>query len=224
MNANPHTRPQLRLGTAPLVIAALWLASCFSLSAAESPFYIPFQGKITDPTGQSVADGTYDLIFSLYDVRVGGQPLWTERHAQVGAVNGQINVFLGSIPENPVLLGTLDFATEKWLGITVDTDASAQPEMVPRQLLAPAFFALRAGNADQMDGHDWSVLFADGDPTGSISGGRIAAELYRQHPTHPGTGHLRNSATRASTCSSPPRVFPRTCSNWAMRVNPDTSM
>lgn len=142
-----------------------------------SPTYIPFQGLVTTSAGQLVADGSYAVIFNIYADAVGGQPLWTERHTKVGVVNGQLNVFLGSIPGNSVALSSLDFATVKYLGITIDADGvptTPDPEMVPRQLLAPAFYAMRAANADKLAGYDWSAVFSGGNPqTGTISGSRI---------------------------------------------------
>jgi formylglycine-generating enzyme required for sulfatase activity len=142
-----------------------------------TPAYIPFQGLVTTSAGQLVPDGSYAVIFNIYADAVGGQPLWTERHTKVGVINGQLNVFLGSIPGNSVPVSSLDFATVKYLGITIDTDGvptTPDPEMVPRQLLTPAFYALRAANADKLAGYDWSALFSGGNPqTGTIAGTRI---------------------------------------------------
>ncbi|MGD9101698.1 MAG: hypothetical protein PVF45_14550, partial [Anaerolineae bacterium] len=46
--------------------------------SAVSPL-LQYQGRLSDPsTGEPVADDTYSMVFSLYDVDSGGSPLWTE--------------------------------------------------------------------------------------------------------------------------------------------------
>ena len=83
-----------------------------------SPQLIPFQGRLTDQQGRAYTNGQYTLIFNLYSQAVGGTPTWTERHQAVGVINGMINVFLGSITS----ISNQDFATTKYLGITIDAD------------------------------------------------------------------------------------------------------
>ena len=150
----------------------LILAPCYTLSAAESPLYIPFQGQVTNQAGVLSADGQYSVIFNLYDQAVGGQPVWSERHVKIGVTRGMINVFLGSITP----LTAVDFSQTKYLGITVDVDnlaTTADPEMVPRSLIMPAF---HAKNAEKLAGFDWSAAFTTSNPaTGFLKGARIDA-------------------------------------------------
>jgi len=153
--------------------------SSFAQSASQE--LIPFQGRLTNQSGTAYTAGQYSIIFNLYSQGVGGSTLWTERHEKVGVVNGMVNVFLGSI--NP--LTAVDFSTVKYLGITVDVDnnpATADPEMVPRQMIIPAFWAKRADNATKLAGQDWSVCFVNGtgaatnDPAnGFVNGAKVAA-------------------------------------------------
>lgn len=141
--------------------------------AASAPQVIPFQGRLTDQAGTPFTEGTYNIVFSLYDAPVGGTALWTERHTGVGLVNGMVNVFLGSI----VKLEGHDFTQVRYLGITIDADGNANtadPEMVPRQMIIPAFYAK---DSESLRGADWSAILASGatDPrTGYINGTRIA--------------------------------------------------
>lgn len=141
--------------------------------AASAPQVIPFQGRLTDQNGTAYTEGTYTIVFNLYDAPVGGTALWTERHTGVGLVNGMVNVFLGSI----VALDGQDFTQTRYLGITIDADGNANtadPEMVPRQMIVPAFFAK---DSESLRGADWSAILASGstDPrTGYINGTRIA--------------------------------------------------
>ncbi len=154
-------------------LATLLTITALAASAADSQQLIPFQGRLTDQSGTPYTEGFYTVVFSLYDAPVGGTALWTERHASVGLVNGMVNVFLGSITD----LSGQDFTKTRYLGITIDADGNANtpdPEMVPRQMIIPAFFAK---NAEKLQGADWSAILANGstDPrTGYISGTRIA--------------------------------------------------
>ncbi len=178
MNQNPETwNPKRSLLVALLLSSFVIRASSF---AAESPLYIPFQGQVTNQAGVLSADGQYSVIFNLYDQAVGGQPVWSERHVKIGVTRGMINVFLGSISP----LTSVDFSQTKYLGITVDTDnlaTTADPEMVPRSLIMPAFHAKKAeisSNSVKLNGFDWSSLLTGGinDPsTGTLRGDKLAS-------------------------------------------------
>lgn len=152
-----------------IILSIAALAVC----AADSQRLIPFQGRLTDQSGTPYSEGRYTIIFNLYDAPVGGTALWTERHESVGLVNGMVNVFLGSITD----LSGQDFSKMRYLGITIDADGNANtpdPEMVPRQMIIPAFYAK---DSEKLMGADWSAILANGstDPrTGYISGARLA--------------------------------------------------
>lgn len=155
-------------------------------SAAAAPQVIPFQGRLTNQAGVAYTGGQYSIIFNLYTQAIGGSTLWTERHEKVGVVNGMVNVFLGSITS----MTAVDFSTVKYLGITVDVDsnpATADPEMVPRQMIIPAFAAKQSERTRTMDVLDsssglpvagqsfgWSSVFGNGNPgTGTIPGAKL---------------------------------------------------
>ena len=158
--------------TALLLSSFLHPPSSFGQGA--SPQVIPFQGRLTNQAGEAYAIGQYSIVFNLYTQAVAGTTLWTERHEKVGVVNGMVNVFLGSITP----LTAVDFSTVKYLGITVDADnnpATADPEMVPRQMIIPAFYAK---NSQKLAGNDWTAILAAGsnDPqTGFLRGDKLAA-------------------------------------------------
>jgi hypothetical protein len=148
-----------------------------------APTVIPFQGLLTSQAGQPVPDGKYSLIFNLYAEAVrpatGGQPLWSERHASVGVTNGQVNIFLGSQPGNATSLASLDFSVVKYLGITIDTDdraSTADPELTPRQVILPPWYALKTPNSNLLQGYSWTAFMTGSDPTtASINGSRFTA-------------------------------------------------
>lgn len=159
-------------------VAAVAVAWAWLGLASPAPQVIPFQGRLTDQAGTPYSEGTYTIVFNLYDAPVGGTALWTERHTGVGLVNGMVNVFLGSI----VALDGQDFTQTRYLGITIDADGNANtadPEMVPRQMIVPAFFAK---DSESLRGADWSAILASGatDPrTGYIAGARIASKSVK---------------------------------------------
>ncbi len=143
--------------------------------AAESPLLIPFQGRLTDQNNVPYNSGQYTLTFNLYDEAVGGNSLWTERHQQVGVINGMVNVFLGSIEA----MDSVDFSQTLYLGITIDADGlenTSDPEMIPRQMIIPAF---HAKDSEKLAGYDWSAILEPGqtDPsTGSIKASKIETD------------------------------------------------
>ena len=166
----PHSKVRIHCRTAwllglLLLSSVILQPSAFSQSA--SPQVIPFQGRLTSQAGVAYTSGQYSIIFNLYSTAVAGTTLWTERHEKVGVTNGMVNVFLGSINAFSNMTGGADFSTVKYLGITVDVDnnpATADPEMVPRQMIIPAFWAKQADNATnatKLSGFDWSSMFVD---------------------------------------------------------------
>lgn len=173
-----------------------------------SPTLIPFQGRLTNQQGVPYENGQYTLTFNLYSQAVGGSTVWTERHEKVGVVNGMVNVFLGSINSFPQWLPSSNppvspFAGTKYLGITIDADANpatADPEMVPRTMLVPAFFAQNSG---QLAGFDWSSILQGGTnnpQTGTIRADKLTPASITSTqiaPSAVGTDRLADGAVTA---------------------------
>jgi hypothetical protein len=162
-----------------LTLACAVLA--FSAGAQTTARLIPFQGRLTDQNNVPYTTGQYTIIFALYDQPVGGSLLWSERHEKVGVINGMVNVFLGSIRSFDAPGGTnvpVTFSTTRYLGITIDVDGNANtpdPEMIPRQMIIPAFWAKTADNATQLAGYDWTPIFGVNNPTVPLPGSKIGA-------------------------------------------------
>jgi len=131
---------------------ALMLILAASLSLAQVPKTISYQGVLTDASGTVVPDGNYNLTFRLYDVATGGTALWAE--GQLIAVSkGIFNVILGSVaPLN------LPFNKPYYLGVTV----GAGTELSPRIALTGSAYSFRAANTDSING-----IAAGGDLTGA---------------------------------------------------------
>ena len=102
--------------------------------SAVSPL-LQYQGRLSDPsTGDAVADDTYSMVFSLYDVASGGSPLWTETK-DVAVQGGLFSTALG----DATALDTGLFNGQAlWLGVAVGADAEA----TPRQQVLPVAYAL----------------------------------------------------------------------------------
>ncbi|MFO0703367.1 MAG: hypothetical protein U0525_01430 [Patescibacteria group bacterium] len=90
---------------------------------------INFQGKLVGSNGLNVANGNYDMVFTLYDASSGGSTLWTETWnsgtSQVPVTDGIFRVALGTHAS----MSSVDFNQDTiYLGVKVGADA----EMTPR--------------------------------------------------------------------------------------------
>lgn len=222
-----------------LLLTALLLASAALAHAAPAPTLIPFQGRLTDQAGNIYTNGQYTLIFTLYDQAVGGNVLWTETHQKVGVINGTVNVFLGSIN---AALASVDFSQTRHLGITIDADNNPNtpdPEMVPRQMIIPAFWAKKADlaatatDSTKLGGFDWTPLFGVNNPSGTIQGSKLApgslSGATLMTGTVPGSalalnsvgaGHLTASAVNTTNIANGSITQEKlAAANWAISAN-----
>ena len=88
-----------------------------------------YQGRLLTPgTREPKPDGSYSMMFQLYNVSTGGAPLWAESKG-VAVSNGLFSTLLGdTTPLNPSVFN----GQELYLGVTVGSDpetsrASASP-------------------------------------------------------------------------------------------------
>jgi hypothetical protein len=104
--------------------------------AAAASRTINYQGRLTDLSGNPVADGTHSITVRLYDAQAAaeGASKWADTYS-VQTKNGYFGVVLGSTTAFP---GTVDFSQQYWIGLRVDTDS----EMTPRQVLNGVPYAL----------------------------------------------------------------------------------
>ena len=111
----------LRLGVSTTLIL---LCACFINYLPSTTIYaatginhqINFQGKLVNIDGTNVTDGSYSVVFSIYNVASAGTNIWTETQT-VTVGNGIFQVNLGSVT---VLPGTVDFNADSiYLGIKV---------------------------------------------------------------------------------------------------------
>lgn len=129
----------LRLGSVVLLAGLIGLAAL--PSNAQIVRQISYQGLLTQPTGQPIADGTYGLYFRLYDANTGGNLVWEETQTNVLVTKGLFNVYLGSVTS----LAGVDFNQQLWLESGMQNDAAFEP----RTRLAVVPYAIHAEHADK---------------------------------------------------------------------------
>jgi hypothetical protein len=95
-----------------------------------------YQGRLTDPAGNPVANIPHTIVFKIYDEI--GVVHWEESHI-ITTADGYFSVHLGS-NGTPLTAAVFDHA-ESWLGITVDSD----PEISPRTRLGTVPYAFKTG-------------------------------------------------------------------------------
>lgn len=126
---------------------------------AEVPKLINYSGKLTDKAGNIVADGVYDMRFSLWTQATGGTEDWFEEHyiAQgrgVQSFGGGFNVVLGGTTALPA------FDQNYWVEITVTINST--PETFGRQEIISVPYALQVA-----DNSVTGSKIVDGSITGS---------------------------------------------------------
>jgi hypothetical protein len=119
---------------------------------------VNFQARLMGSSGAIVADGSYSVAFSLYNVSSGGVTQWTETQS-LSVKNGYLSANLGSVSAFP---GTVDWSQEQWLTMNINGDG----EMNPRLKLTAVPFALVAGSLVKTSGAnkatlDWLTPTAD---------------------------------------------------------------
>lgn len=125
----------------PLKLALLITVAIFTISTisfADIPHTINYQGKLTGSSGSPVSDGTYSVTFRIYDQQAGGSPIWYETQS-ITTQKGLLDTQIGATKDLD-----LSFDEPYYLGIKVGTDA----EMVPRQSLSSSAYAFRAKTAE----------------------------------------------------------------------------
>lgn len=173
------------------VIAAMFLLIGPKTTQAAINPQINFQGKLTNPDGTNVTDGTYSIVFSIYTVDIGGSAVWTETQASVSVNDGIFRVALGSVTSLP---GSVDFnGNSLWLGIKVGADA----EMTPRVRFTASPYAF---NSDRLGGLS-STGFAQLGPSSVQADTSTNSSLFINKTASGNLIQLQSSATDIFTVS-----------------------
>lgn len=136
---------------------------------ADVPSYINFQGTLADSNGNPITD-TLQMDFTIYDIDVGGTPLWGESHSAVEISDGLYRIQLGSVSAIP---DSIFDGNTLWLGITIDPDTE---ELIPRQSLVTVPYAFRVMKAQYSDTADVARIGSPDDDW-VISGDNITHEI-----------------------------------------------
>ena len=106
------------------------------VTRAQVPGTISFQGSLTEPgTNSPVADGDYNVVFTLFDALSAGSSVWTETHSTLSIADGTFNVLLGkNTPLDPA-----EFNKPLFLEISVGGET-----LTPRIELASSAFSQSA--------------------------------------------------------------------------------
>jgi hypothetical protein len=112
----------------------------YTVSSADVPDSINYQGKLTTATGGCLND-TVQMTFTIYADAFGTVSDWSETQTQVVVKEGIFNVLLGSV--NPLPASIFD-GTAKYLGVQVESD----PEMSPLKPMVTTLYSFHCGTAD----------------------------------------------------------------------------
>lgn len=112
-----NQRRSILVTIALLALIALVLTAGAAMAQSNpSGVTMPYSGHLTDPSGQPVADGQYDFVFTLYASEKDDRALWSEMQSGLSVKSGNLNVVLGqSVPMSK------DVADRKelWLSVSV---------------------------------------------------------------------------------------------------------
>jgi hypothetical protein len=143
-----------------VIVASILHISPPAIGQTAVPMLINYQGELDDPvTGDPLPDGTYSMLFRIYDVESGGAPLWEEIHSTlygnpIELSDGILNVLIGSGEGDPLTVSLFN-GSDRWLEIRVETET-----LEPRQRLTSAPYSIVSENTRLLDGREASE-FAD---------------------------------------------------------------
>jgi len=148
----------------------------------DTPQILSYQGRLTDAQKVTVADGSQNVKFAIFDAVAAGNCLWSagddagdrvdttfsqavdcpgnlpSTAISVSVTDGLFNVLLGAAPQNALPDSLFNTASSRWLEITVNGET-----LSPRRKMASSATALQAGNASLLDGFNTSQAGGAGD-------------------------------------------------------------
>ena len=123
-----------------------WIFDALEAVAQNVPLLLSYQGRLTDPAGVP-KNGTLSLSFRILDAPTPGNALWSETHSSVTAVNGFVNVQLGSnVPLLPTVFsgGSPDpYGPVRFLEVTV-SDGVVTEVLSPNLRITSAAYSIQA--------------------------------------------------------------------------------
>jgi len=139
-----------------ILVFILFLSYLYS----AGPNTITYQGTVTTAGGGTPPDGNYAMLFSLWNLKSGGDSatnrLWYETYVNANAVTvtkGTFSVELGSITTFPIMLFRSN--PNLWLQVSVDltgVTGSGLQVYSPRVTFSATPYAFHSDNAHTLDG------------------------------------------------------------------------
>lgn len=157
-----------------------------ALAQSFVPMLVNYQGDVRSPeTGEPLPDGTWEMLFRIYDVEFGGTPLWVGTHSSlngnpVEVTGGIFHVILGSGTGNSMDSSVFN-GPDRWVEIRIGMET-----LEPRQRITSVAYSMVAENSRLLDGQEASEFapaahaHSGTDITsGTIAEGRIDAAMAR---------------------------------------------
>jgi hypothetical protein len=128
-----------------ILAAAVLTFSVCDIAAASFGTSFVYQGRLTEGTNK--ADGTYDLIFSLYESD-------TSPNSLAGPLTNSLVTVTNGLFKTKLDFGAgMLIGTNAWLELRIRTNGGGPfTTLLPRQNLTPAPYSIRAAYADSLDG------------------------------------------------------------------------
>lgn len=122
-----------------------------------------YQGTLRNADGTLASDGTYSMVFSIYNTLIGesaGSLLHRETISNINVRDGQFGVVLGDNAAEPIKPDVFDIrdGQPRYLGVRVEQDAN---EMQPRQRIYPVPWATTLVPNATLNGLRGEVAIAD---------------------------------------------------------------
>jgi hypothetical protein len=150
-----------------LIVGAICLLP--SITLAEIPHAMSYQGILKDSTGAPVDDDVYAIKFAIYSDSISGPALWeTSGFVPIQTRDGLFDHVMGTT--NPIPDSIAEFEN-LWVGVTVNLE----PEMAPRTRLTSVPFAFAAQYADTATVSRDKTVDAGELTTGALDTARFSA-------------------------------------------------
>ena len=125
-------------------------------SQTAVPMLVNYQGELRSPsTGEPVPDGSYDMVFWIYDAEFAGTAMWKGTHSDlngnpVQVTGGIFSVILGSEAGN-ALTSSIFTGADRWLEIQVGAET-----LSPRQRITSVAYSLVSEDSRLLSGKEAS--------------------------------------------------------------------
>lgn len=148
-----------------------------SYAVTTVPAKMNFQGRLTNSSGNIMANGTYNMKLRLYTVSSGGSSVWSEDRLVSGSTgvtvtNGLFSIRMGDVTTIPASL----FASGNlYLEIELPTPATAtssspvwtEGAMTPRNVVATSAYSFNSETLDGLDSSSFAQIGGNNTFTGT---------------------------------------------------------